>query len=843
MRFALQVALTIQDSSILDWEIIMIKRISALLLMLSLLTGGPHAIASSELLSNGEQLEISASSVSASASPLSFPRLSAQVWGGGVPDYYAQFDLLWWSETNPDRARAIKALNPDIKIVVTRDINAGAGMQLPEEWKVRTSVDHNQQYCVYIDQGSTIIPFANYTDFAPRLAAYGNKRFNEYIGDYFASAVDLSVFDGFATDGLWENNYNDSPCNIDIDLDRNGVNDYTEHGKDWVKSQLTAGATKVVQSMRATLGPNKILMINSGTTHKWGIPDTNGFLDERFGGNWGFDYAKNYYDNWVANSAQPSMPIMQIATSRNSPIEPDRNDFQLMRYGLGIALITGAYVEFLDYKRAGEHYWVKYVDEFDLDLGLPTGPAQKTPSGAWVRFYDNGMAIVNGLDSSAVTVTVNEVQSMSGYNPGGTGKYWRFRGGQDLAVYGANAMNNGDPFDAAHPITLSLRQTDPTISDGIVLLREPQAVVAPIYIDNWNSGTSPASFSPSERKEQDMIGFLQAKGCSEGSDYYTVRCAVYVDDPNTSPPDTTYLSPPYATAPGGSNAKAVYRPNIGIPGKYEVFEWHGKLNQGQLASNASYIINHAGGSTTITVDQTHNSGRWNSLGIFTFGAGEAGNVTISAQGANGTVMADAIKLVFLGETGVPTFTDVPFDHWAHDYIEAIYQGGYVTGCSTTPRMYCPERIMNRAESAVFVTRGVHGSNLTPPDPIDQIFGDVSLTEWYAKWATQLWNDGYTAGCGTNPLIYCPLQEHSIAEGCVFYLRMLNGSDYEAPDPTGIFVDVPLDAWYARWVEAAYNAGILIPCQESPEKMACPLDPLDRAMGAYMMFQAKGLGSQ
>jgi hypothetical protein len=188
----------------------------------------------------------------------------------------------------------------------------------------------------------------------------------------------------------------------------------------------------------------------------------------------------------------------------------------------------------------------------------------------------------------------------------------------------------------------------------------------------------------------------------------------------------------------------------------------------------------------------------------------------------------------------PTFEDVPFDHWAHDTIEALYQGGYVAGCSTTPRMYCPERIMNRAESAVFVVRGVQGADFTPPDPSEKIFEDVPLAEWYAKWATQLWNDGYTAGCGTDPLIYCPLQEHTIAEGSVFYLRMQNGSDYEPPQATGIFTDVPLDAWYARWIEDAYQAGILLPCQTEPELMACPLDPLDRAMGAYMMFQAKGM---
>jgi parallel beta-helix repeat protein len=188
----------------------------------------------------------------------------------------------------------------------------------------------------------------------------------------------------------------------------------------------------------------------------------------------------------------------------------------------------------------------------------------------------------------------------------------------------------------------------------------------------------------------------------------------------------------------------------------------------------------------------------------------------------------------------PTFQDVPLDHWAYDYIEALYQEGYIVGCSLNPLLYCPEQIMTRAESAVFVERGIHNAGYMPSDPTQQIFDDVALTEWHAKWSSQLWEDGYTSGCGTDPLTYCPLQEHTIAEGCVFYLRMMKGADYEPQEATGIFTDVPVEAWYARWVEQAYTEGILLPCQTEPDLMACPLDGLDRAMGAYMMVQAKGL---
>jgi hypothetical protein len=186
------------------------------------------------------------------------------------------------------------------------------------------------------------------------------------------------------------------------------------------------------------------------------------------------------------------------------------------------------------------------------------------------------------------------------------------------------------------------------------------------------------------------------------------------------------------------------------------------------------------------------------------------------------------------------FLDVPSDHWAHDEIETLYQEGYVAGCSSEPLMYCPEATMTRAESAVFVERGIHGTGHLPPEPSAVVFADVPLGEWFAKWASGLWEDGYTAGCGTDPLIYCPLQEHTRTEGTVFFLRMLHGAEYVPPDPVGLFTDVPVGFWGAKWIEAAYGAGLIPACETSPALRFCPDAPLDRAMAAYMMVQAKGI---
>jgi hypothetical protein len=189
----------------------------------------------------------------------------------------------------------------------------------------------------------------------------------------------------------------------------------------------------------------------------------------------------------------------------------------------------------------------------------------------------------------------------------------------------------------------------------------------------------------------------------------------------------------------------------------------------------------------------------------------------------------------------PTFVDVSFSHPYYDEIEALYRAGYTAGCNTDPLMYCPDATMNRAESAVFVERGIHDAAYDPPGPATQVFADLGLDSWASKWVNGLWQDQYTAGCGTNPLVYCPLQGHTRAEGCVFYLRMLHGAAYEPPQPAArVFSDVPLDAWYAKWAQAAYEAGLITACQTSPEMRFCPGDPLSRGLAAYMMSKAKGL---
>jgi hypothetical protein len=202
--------------------------------------------------------------------------------------------------------------------------------------------------------------------------------------------------------------------------------------------------------------------------------------------------------------------------------------------------------------------------------------------------------------------------------------------------------------------------------------------------------------------------------------------------------------------------------------------------------------------------------------------------------------SEAIQLACEEPISSSIFEDVPLDHPYYREINILYQSNYTDGCSREPLIYCPERGMTRAESAVFMERAIHGVEEIPGDPLTETFSDVSLSEWYAKWVEALWVDGLTAGCRIDPMSFCPLSEHTRAEGAVFSLRLLNGNGYLPVSPIGLFTDVDLEQWYAPWVEAAYNAGLIEACTSSPDLSFCPNEPLTRAVAAYMIVQAMDL---
>ena len=111
-----------------------------------------------------------------------------------------------------------------------------------------------------------------------------------------------------------------------------------------------------------------------------------------------------------------------------------------------------------------------------------------------------------------------------------------------------------------------------------------------------------------------------------------------------------------------------------------------------------------------------------------------------------------------------------------DYIEQLYNDGIVAGCSSSPLLYCPTDLVNRAQMAVFVA----GALNIPVAPETGYFTDVSGTaySWAAPYAEALFNEGITAGCGDH--IFCPATEITRAQLSVWLVSALGIPYYIHP---------------------------------------------------------------
>jgi len=165
--------------------------------------------------------------------------------------------------------------------------------------------------------------------------------------------------------------------------------------------------------------------------------------------------------------------------------------------------------------------------------------------------------------------------------------------------------------------------------------------------------------------------------------------------------------------------------------------------------------------------------------------------------------------------GVPldpatTFNDVPVNYWAFSFIETLAASEITAGCGNNN--YCPLSPVTRAQMAVFMERGMRGSDYVPPAATGTVFLDVGVNDFAASFIEQFSLDGITAGCGNNN--YCPDAEVTRAQMAVFLLRAKHGAAYSPPTASGVFDDVPLSHWAVHWIEQLAAEGITAGCDNN-----------------------------
>lgn len=183
-----------------------------------------------------------------------------------------------------------------------------------------------------------------------------------------------------------------------------------------------------------------------------------------------------------------------------------------------------------------------------------------------------------------------------------------------------------------------------------------------------------------------------------------------------------------------------------------------------------------------------------------------------------------------------TFADVPGNYWAWRYIEGLYKAGVTGGCVLSPKQYCPGASVTRDQMAVFLLRAKHGPNYAPP-PATGVFADVPITFWAAAWIEQLAAEGITGGCLITPKLYCPTTPVTRDQMAVFLMLAKHGVAFNPPDPIGVFADVPVNYWAARWIEQLAAEQITGGCGSGNY---CPATPVTRDQMAVFLVRAMSL---
>lgn len=184
------------------------------------------------------------------------------------------------------------------------------------------------------------------------------------------------------------------------------------------------------------------------------------------------------------------------------------------------------------------------------------------------------------------------------------------------------------------------------------------------------------------------------------------------------------------------------------------------------------------------------------------------------------------------------FLDVPESHPFHDAVETIFRNGITAGCGGGN--FCINAGATRAQMAIFLLRGKHGGTYQPP-PATGIFADVPPNGIVADFIEQIYAEGITAGCATDPLRYCPQDPVTRAQMAIFLLRAEHGSGYDPPPAAGIFDDVPLTHPFVEWIEQLYEEGVTAGCSMTPLRF-CPNDPVSRGQMAVFLSRTFDLSA-
>lgn len=157
--------------------------------------------------------------------------------------------------------------------------------------------------------------------------------------------------------------------------------------------------------------------------------------------------------------------------------------------------------------------------------------------------------------------------------------------------------------------------------------------------------------------------------------------------------------------------------------------------------------------------------------------------------------------------GSSRFVDVDASEWWAPYVERLADLRVTSGCSTELARFCPGETVTRARMASFLVRGF-GLPQAPPAG----FADVATGGVHAANIDALAASGITAGCGTEPLTYCPSRDTTRAQMATLLHRALALSGEGEDESTERDLDsTTVTAIPTHWgtVASIYNDNIFV----------------------------------
>ncbi len=102
---------------------------------------------------------------------------------------------------------------------------------------------------------------------------------------------------------------------------------------------------------------------------------------------------------------------------------------------------------------------------------------------------------------------------------------------------------------------------------------------------------------------------------------------------------------------------------------------------------------------------------------------------------------------------VANFNDLALSSKYYNDIQKLVASGIIDGCSLAPLLFCPDRLLTRAEASVLLLKSAQ----LKPDISDQnpIFVDVPPDHPNYVYIQKLGRLNLTTGCSINPSRYCP----------------------------------------------------------------------------------------